>query len=171
MHENEMMEQVGEKRNMSALEKKIDALLLFCTADTRKARREYHVHLQQLAKLRFSSAYRIRQQIDKALSDLGIPDHLLGYDYLQTAIEITLQNPEAVRCMTTFLYPSVARLHETKPPLVERGMRFAIECGWDRCDLRMQETYFGGKVNPNRSKPTNSEFVARISNIIRSQNP
>ena len=162
-----MYGQIGEKRNMSALEKKVDALLLFCTADTRKARREYHVHLQQLAKLRSSSAYRIRQQIDKALSDLGIPDHLLGYDYLQTAIELSLEDPQIMYNVTYGLYPAVAlRLH-TDPAAVERGIRHAIECGWRRCNLEMQERYFGGKINPNRCKPTNREFIARITNLLR----
>ena len=128
-----MNEQVGEKKNMSALEKKTDVLW----------------------------------QIDQILLDLGIPDHLLGFGYLQTAIMLCLLDPAAVHGITTFLYPAVARCHDTRPQLVERTMRHAIECGWVRCDLQMQEKYFGGKVDPRRCKPTNSEFIARVANIIR----
>ena len=130
-----MSEQIGEKRNMSALEKKTDVLW----------------------------------RIDQVLSDLGIPDHLRGFDYLQTAIEVCLQNPEAVHNMTVFLYPAEAVCYDTQPNLVERSIRHAIECGWARCDLQMQEKYFGGKVDPRRCKPKNSKFIARSANIVRWQ--
>jgi two-component system response regulator (stage 0 sporulation protein A) len=108
-------------------------------------------------------------RIDQVLCDLGIPDNLRGFDYLQTAIEVSLQNPDAIHSMTIFLYPVVAVCYDTRPDLVERSMRHAIECGWSRCDLRMQEKYFGGKVDPKRCKPKNSEFIARVANIVRWQ--
>ena len=132
-----MCDQVGEKRNMSALEQQADTLRL----------------------------------IDQMLLDLGIPDNLRGFDYLRTAIEVCLQEPEAIHNMTTFLYPAVARCYGTQPHRVERTMRHAIQCGWTRCDLTMQEKYFGGKVDPNRCKPKNSEFIARATNIIRWRQP
>lgn len=170
MYENVRVNQVGDKRNMSALERKVDALLQFCTADTEEARKKYHVGLRQLMMdvAVYPSADR-RERIDRALSDLGIPDNLRGYEYLQTAIELTLDEPDIIHTVTYGLYPAIAHRHDTRAQLVERSMRHAIECGWMRCDLNMQQRYFGGKVDPNRCKPTNAEFIARISNIIRSR--
>ena len=161
---------MGKKRNMSALERKVDALLQFCTAESEEARSRFQQSLQQFMQEDGADALGFRPDpIDRALSDLGIPDHLLGYGYLQTAIVLALEDSEMIHNVTCCLYPSVARRHDTRPQLVERSIRHAIECGWTRCDLRMQERYFGGKVDPDRCKPTNTEFIARIANVIRSQ--
>ena len=82
-----MYGQVGEKRNMSALEMKVDALMQFCTAESEETRRKYHIGLRQLMAAQDAAGMGSRQQlIDNALADLGIPDHLYGYRYLQTAI-------------------------------------------------------------------------------------
>ena len=165
-----MYGQVGEKRNMSALEMKVDALMQFCTAESEETRRKYHIGLRQLMAARDAAGKGSRQQlIDNALADLGIPDHLYGYRYLQTAIELSLEDPQLIYSMTCGLYPAVALRHNTRPQLVERGIRHAVQCGWSRCDLEMQEKYFGGKVNPDRCKPTNTEFIARLTNIIGRQ--
>lgn len=170
MYENGTNEQVGEKRNMSALEKKVDALLRFCTAESEEVRSRYHMGLRQLMTADTADTQTDNgQQIDRVLLDMGIPDHLLGYGYLQTAIELSLRDPSMIRNVTYGLYPTIAERYNTRPQLVERAIRHAIGCGWARCDLRMQERYFGGKVDPSRSKPTNIEFVARICNIIRGQ--
>ena len=170
---NERIDRTGvkEERNMSALERKVDTLILFCTADTEEQKRKYHWSLRQLLGLydTVPMGQSRRQRIDKVLSDLGIPDHLRGHEYLLTAIEMSLEDPEAVHNVTYGLYPAVAGHHNTRPQLVERAIRHAIECGWTRCDLDMQERYFGGKVDPNRCKPTNSEFIARVCNILRRQ--
>ena len=165
-----MYGQVGEKRNMSALEMKVDALMQFCTAESEETRRKYHIGLRQLMAAQDAAGIGSRQQrIDNALADLGIPDHLLGYRYLQTALELSLEDPQLIYSMTYGLYPAVALRHNTRPQLVERGIRHAVQCGWSRCDLEMQEKYFGGKVNPDRCKPTNTEFIARLTNIIGRQ--
>ena len=167
-----MYGQVGEKRNMSALEKKVDALLQFCTAETEEERGKYHLSLRQLMTVREPTGFgsqELHDQIDKVLLDLGVPDHLLGYGYLHTAIAMALEDPELVRQTTYVLYPAVAKCHGTHPNRIERDIRHAIECGWMRCDLQMQEKYFGGKVDPRRCKPKNSEFIARVANVIRWQ--
>ena len=78
-----MYGQTGEKRNMSALEMKGDALLQCCTAETEEARGIFHWNLRQLMHVDYSAAaLRIcrQQRMDRALADLGIPDHLCGYN-------------------------------------------------------------------------------------------
>jgi hypothetical protein len=165
-----MIGQSGERRNMSALEEKVDALLRFCTAETEEARGVFHGNLRQLMRVENGedmSRIWQQQRIDRVLADLGIPDHLCGYNYLQTAIELSLEDPQLIYNVTYGLYPAIALRLNIQPATVERNIRHAIECGWRRCDLQMQERYFGGKVNPNRCKPTNREFIARITNLLR----
>jgi len=49
---------------------------------------------------------------------------------------------------------------------VERAIRHAIEVAWDRGDLEVLQKYFGYTVSNTKGKPTNSEFIAMISDRI-----
>ena len=157
--------EMNVRENMSALEEKVDILLRFCVAESEQARRHYQGDLQ--AMLGAAPKNKVADAIDQALADLGVPDHLLGYRYLQSAIAMAVAEPETVHCVTSLLYPGVARRYGTTAQLVERAIRHAVESGWSRCDSAMRERYFGGKIRPGRSKPTNAEFIARLANIIR----
>ncbi len=153
------------KGNMSALEEKVDMLMRYCVADSAQLRRHYHGDLQ--AMLGAGLANDVTGQIDRVLSDLGVPDHLLGYRYLQMAIFGAVEDPDVVHCITGMLYPRVARRFGTTGPLVERAIRHAVESGWNRCDEAMRRLYFGGKIRPGRQRPTNAEFIARVANVVR----
>lgn len=148
-----------EKGNMSALKELVDVLTRYYLAVSSQEK--------ELCNRAQQGKQEISGQIDRALSDLGVPDHLLGYRYLQVAILSAVENPDAVYCMTSLLYPAVARRFCTTASLVERAIRHAVETGWSRCDEAMRQLYFGGKIRPGRQKPTNAEFIARIANIVR----
>lgn len=153
------------KGNMRTLEQKVDILVRYCAAESEQARRYYHADLQSI--LTSGERMDARRSIDRALSDLGIPDHLLGYAYLQAAIYLVVRQPEAAYAVTGCVYPAVAMRYSTTAQLVERAIRHAVERGWSRCDESMREMYFGGKLRPGRRKPTNAEFIARIANVVR----
>ena len=160
------LEQVeSSKGNMSALEEKVDMLMRYCVAESAQLRRHYHGDLQ--AMLGSQGGDDVGSQIDRVLSDLGVPDHLLGYRYLQVAITRAVEEPDVVHGRTGLLYPGVARRFGTTAQLVERAIRHAVESGWSRCDESMRELYFGGKIPPGKQKPTNAEFIARVANIVR----
>ncbi len=155
----------SDKENMRTLEQKVDALMHYCMADSEQLRRHYYVDLQTL--LGAPPQMDSKNTIDRALSDLGVPDHLLGYAYLQAAISLVVRQPEAAYAITGCVYPGVAMRYGTTAQLVERAIRHAVESGWSRCDSTMRERYFGGKIRPGRQKPTNAEFIARIANLVR----
>ena len=71
--------------------------------------------------------------------------------------------------MTKQLYPSVAKRYETTSSRVERAIRHAIEVAWDRGDVDILNSYFGYTIHNTRGKPTNSEFIAMISDKLRLQ--
>ena len=71
--------------------------------------------------------------------------------------------------MTKQLYPSVAKKYETTSSRVERAIRHAIEVAWDRGDVEVLNGYFGYTIQTSRGKPTNSEFIAMISDKLRLQ--
>ena len=71
--------------------------------------------------------------------------------------------------MTKQLYPSVAKRFSTTASRVERAIRHAIEVAWDRGDVDILNSYFGYTIHNGRGKPTNSEFIAMISDKLRLQ--
>lgn len=101
-------------------------------------------------------------EISQTLRELGMPANLLGYQYFRFAIYAALRNPEILRAITKKLYPQVAREFHATATGVERAMRHAIEVVWNRGNIEILEKYFGYTVDPNRGKPTNSEFVSLI---------
>ena len=72
-----------------------------------------------------------------------------------------------INAVTKVLYPEVARRFGTTASRVERAIRHAIEVAWDRGDEDILNSYFGYTIHNTRGKPTNSEFIAMISDKLR----
>ncbi|MBE6729770.1 MAG: sporulation transcription factor Spo0A [Ruminococcaceae bacterium] len=98
---------------------------------------------------------------------IGIPAHIKGYNYLREAIMLSVKDSEMINCVTKLLYPTIAKNFKTTSSRVERAIRHAIEVAWDRGDVEVLESYFGYTVQNQRGKPTNSEFIAMISDNLR----
>ena len=112
----------------------------------------------------------MESQITKIIHQIGVPAHIKGYQYLRTAIMMTVENPDLINSITKELYPSVAKAYSTTSSRVERAIRHAIEVAWDRGDVDVINSYFGYTVQSTRGKPTNSEFIALISDNLRLRN-
>ncbi len=112
----------------------------------------------------------LETQVTKILHKIGVPAHIKGYQYLRTAIIMTVENNNLINSVTKILYPSVAKTYETTSSRVERAIRHAIEVAWDRGDLDVLNSYFGYTIQNERGKPTNSEFIAMISDNLRLKN-
>ncbi|MCD7810978.1 MAG: sporulation transcription factor Spo0A [Ruminococcus sp.] len=98
---------------------------------------------------------------------LGIPAHIKGYHYLRTAIIETFKDEELMSCVTKKLYPTVAEKYGTTPTRVERAIRHAIDVSWARGNTEVLNSVFGYTVDTYRGKPTNSEFIALITDRLR----
>lgn len=109
----------------------------------------------------------LEAEVTAIIHEVGIPAHIKGYQYVREAIILTVQDMEMINAVTKMLYPEVARRFHTTPSRVERAIRHAIEVAWDRGDLETLQSYFGYTVNSAKGKPTNSEFIAMISDRIR----
>ena len=109
----------------------------------------------------------IETQVTKIIHQIGVPAHIKGYQYLRTAILLTIQDSDIINSVTKVLYPSVAKKYQTTTSRVERAIRHAIEVAWDRGDVDTLNSYFGYTIQNNRGKPTNSEFIAMIADNLR----
>ena len=109
----------------------------------------------------------IETQVTKIIHQIGVPAHIKGYQYLRTAILMTVRDSDIINSVTKVLYPSVAKKYATTTSRVERAIRHAIEVAWDRGDVDTLNSYFGYTIQNNRGKPTNSEFIAMIADNLR----
>jgi len=108
----------------------------------------------------------LRILITEILHQIGVPAHIKGYHYLRDSILLAINEPEIINAVTKQLYPSVAKQHDTTSSRVERAIRHAIEVAWDRGDVDVLNSYFGYTIQNSRGKPTNSEFIAMISDKL-----
>lgn len=109
----------------------------------------------------------LEELVTSIIHEVGVPAHIKGYQYVREAIMITVENMEVINSVTKILYPEVAKRYHTTPSRVERAIRHAIEVAWDRGDLETLQRFFGYTVSNAKGKPTNSEFIAMISDRIR----
>ncbi len=110
---------------------------------------------------------QLELMITDIIHQIGVPAHIKGYHYLREAIILSIKNSEIINSVTKLLYPTVAKKHNTTASRVERAIRHAIEVAWDRGDIDVLNSYFGYTIQNERGKPTNSEFIAMISDKLR----
>lgn len=105
--------------------------------------------------------------VSEIMHQIGVPAHIKGYQYLREAIMLSINDREMMSSVTKVLYPTVAKMYSTTASRVERAIRHAIEVAWDRGDVDVLSSYFGYTIQSTRGKPTNSEFIAMISDKLR----
>ncbi len=108
----------------------------------------------------------LRLEVTEILHQIGVPAHIKGYHYLRDSIIMAVEDPDIINAVTKQLYPGVAKAYETTSSRVERAIRHAIEVAWDRGDVDVLNSYFGYTIQNTRGKPTNSEFIAMISDKL-----
>ncbi|MCI9405537.1 MAG: sporulation transcription factor Spo0A [Oscillospiraceae bacterium] len=105
--------------------------------------------------------------VTEMIHQIGVPAHIKGYHYLRESILLSVKDPEVMNAVTKVLYPTVAKKFATTASRVERAIRHAIEVAWDRGDVDTLNAYFGYTIHNSRGKPTNSEFIAMLSDKLR----
>lgn len=109
----------------------------------------------------------LERYITEIMLDIGVPAHLRGYQYLRDAIMLSGKDMELVGSVTKLLYPTVAKHFKTTTQKVERAIRNAIEVSWVRGNMTTFEEMFGYSAASGRTRPTNSEYIARIADKVR----
>ena len=109
----------------------------------------------------------LEADVTNMIHEIGVPAHIKGYQYLRDAIIMSVENREVINSITKVLYPTIAKMNQTTPSRVERAIRHAIEVAWSRGKMDTIDELFGYTINTGKGKPTNSEFIALISDKIR----
>ena len=112
----------------------------------------------------------LETEITNIIHEIGVPAHIKGYMYLREAITMVVNDMELLSAVTKELYPSIAKKYNTTASRVERAIRHAIEVAWGRGQVEAINKLFGYTINIEKGKPTNSEFIAIISDKLRLKN-
>ena len=112
-----------------------------------------------------------RNEMERVVTDqilkLGVPANIKGYRFLREGIMMVLNDMEMVESVTKLLYPGIAKRYGTTDKKVERAIRNAVETSWKRGDEKVFLQLFGYSQNTGRTRPTNSEFIARVADEIQ----
>ena len=100
------------------------------------------------------------------LKKLGVNPAVKGWNYLNEAIQMSIDDPTVMEMITKTMYPTIAKKYGTTPTRVERAMRHAIERAFSIAPAEAISAVFGNSIDPMTGKPTNSQFVATLVNII-----
>ena len=147
------------------IEQKVNAIMRYIVADSQEEKDKIMEEIREMIEP--VAKENIEDVISEILVELGMPSHIIGYQHSVCAIKIAVEKPDIINAITCGLYPTVAEHYGTTASRVERAIRHGIECAWDRGDLDVIEKYFGNTISLTKGKPTNSEFIARVSNIVR----
>ena len=112
---------------------------------------------------------RLETDITEIIHDIGIPEHIKGYQYLRDSIMLSVKDNDVINSITKILYPTIAKKYQTTSSRVERAIRHAIEVAWNRGNTDTLNGLFGYTISNGKGKPTNSEFIALIADKIRLQ--
>lgn len=109
----------------------------------------------------------LEADVTEIIHEVGVPAHIKGYQYLRDAIVMSVKDMDMLNSITKVLYPTIAKKYQTTPSRVERAIRHAIEVAWSRGRMDTLDDMFGYTINRGKGKPTNSEFIALITDRIR----
>jgi two-component system response regulator (stage 0 sporulation protein A) len=120
-------------------------------------------------KVGSSAEKTLETQVTSIIHEVGVPAHIKGYQYLREAIIMSVNDMDMLNSITKVLYPGIAKRYDTTPSRVERAIRHAIEVAWSRGKMDTIDEMFGYTISNGKGKPTNSEFIALITDRIRLQ--
>ncbi len=105
--------------------------------------------------------------VTNLLLEIGIPAHIKGYQYIREGIMLSFYDKNMLHYITKCLYPTIAKKYKTTSSSVERTIRHAIEVAFRRGNRQVLEEIFSNTICSRKTKPTNSEFIALLTDKLR----
>jgi hypothetical protein len=96
------------------------------------------------------------------LVTLGVRSNLLGFKYLEKAIEYGFDGSPVQG-----LYSKVSEVYNTSRNCVERNIRYAVEDAFNRMDEVTKIEYFGGMLDKSTRKVSSTEFITILIQRVR----
>lgn len=151
---------------MSNLEMRINAICNVLVAEGEPERKAAVEELKQAMTLPAD-----KPDVDGTIRDLfmelGVPDHLIGYEYAIYAIKLAVEDRNMLNNIVHRLMPTVALEFATTTSRAERVIRHLTQETLGRGNRTALDKYIGNLVNPETNKIPNSEFIGRMANIVK----
>ena len=109
---------------------------------------------------------KIQQKAKNMLTELGVPQHLKGYQYLTEAITEAAGAEEVLNVKVKDLYRQIAKLYGTTVSFVEKAIQQAIYATWDLGDREFLSMFLGCGSD-TEIRPTNSEFIIFFADKVQ----
>ncbi len=103
--------------------------------------------------------------INEELNSLGVPIHLKGYKYIQSAVRQYLEHGNELLKITKFIYPAVAEEYGTTSSNVERAIRHSIESMFSKGDITYIKSSYKNEIFNNKIR--NKEFIVVLAKQVR----
>lgn len=97
-----------------------------------------------------------REAFHKDIKAIGITETFIGEACLYAALDIILENPLRLCCVSKLLYFDIADKLHTNPACVERNFRTFITKLWVTDDHKYLDQIAGRRLT---EKPSNKEFL------------
>lgn len=116
-----------------------------------------------------AEVFSMDAEVTNLIREFGVPVNLSGYRYLRDAIIMVVKDSGLLDYVTKSLYPVIAKEHKTTASRVERSIRHAIQVAWARVDEDTVKARNNFGFSDGDKKPTNTEFIALLSDRVRLQ--
>ena len=154
---------------MFTLERKVDLILRYIATTDKTQRDELKKLVVEALKSDGAPAHNtpdVEDMVVDLLKELGMHQHLIGYDYAVYGIKIAISNRDLLKNLTKGLYLEVAERFDTTASCVERRIRSSVEDLFISGDLGAINRVFGNAVSPYRAKLTSGEFLTSCANEV-----
>ena len=98
--------------------------------------------------------------VTELLLSLGFSTKHNGFSYLREAILLMSRDP--AQSVTKVLYPSVAHIFGCHKENVERSIRTAMDCAWERGNRQRWNRFFPDAAQ----RPSNAIFISRMAEAL-----
>lgn len=95
---------------------------------------------------------------------IGLRSTYSGYNYLATAIYLSLNNNIYLKGVTKNLYVTIGQQYDVSAQSVEAAIRTLITSYWNQNSDRILSQFLGYSVY---YKPTSSEFISILTDFLR----
>lgn len=151
----------------------VDGEQYFCLADIYKMLEHAESSIEKpnamgasIAPMYTNRETQNRIAIQRTLNQIGMPHNLKGYMYFVSAIGKCIEDRGKLNHIIKGLYVEIAEEKGDTVSRVERALRHAIEISWKRGNMKVIDNLFGYTISSEKGKPTNSEFIAYLTDFI-----
>ena len=100
------------------------------------------------------------------LDRLGVPDHP-GREMLRCAVGLVWRDRSRLQNLRDRVYPDAAKPLGRTGAQAERAIRHVIDAAWRTGEIDEQQRIFGDTIDARRGRPTCSEMIAQLADILR----